>query len=384
MSEVLTDGRAELQGKFSEIVLSEGREPLTSGPCRLVVPISWKQLREPATAGSLTFLEVYIAKIFEITIYDSTLPSGECLSGVGSSVGLTWSIFAGDSEGSKDGQKWIGNYTIPRRLACEKADEYGLAATESTLLNRFGVGTTQVNIPVLGISGDEKVSKWKQFVELFLTNFSIQANTEGIMFSIGGTFQDPIDKELEDCLDKNQSTQGQVNCCRRAYDQWDEELNRIYRELRQRLDFQGQEVLKAAQLKWIEYRDKEFELIDNIYSGQGGTIQLVFNAARRVELVKTRVSELHSYVKSIEQTNSEKVLDQGIFEGISKRGDFLEALSDAIEKAKQQLKTDCVKWKLSEIFGENGGFIGINCVKVSVIAVKSDCSEIPPNDATDP
>ncbi|KAM3100347.1 lysozyme inhibitor LprI family protein [Phormidesmis sp. 146-12] len=369
MSEIFTDSREKLQVEFSEIVLSEGREePLTSGPCRLVVPISSKRLQEPASSGRLTFLEVYIAKIFEVTIYNSTLASGECSSGIGSSNKLNWSIFAGDSEGSKDGQRWIGNYSIPRKLACEKAEEYGLATPEPTLLNQFGIGTTQVDIPRLGIFGGEKINKWKQFVKLFLANFALEVNTEVIMSSIGKALQDPIDKELEDCLGKNPSTSGQLNCLRRAYDQWDEELNRIYKELRQRLDFQGQEVLKAAQLKWIEYRDKEFALIDTLYSGQGGTMQLVFNAARRVAIVKTRVSELHRYVDSSEQVDSQKVLDRGIFEGISERGDFQEALADAIQKAKEQLKTSFVAWTLDTVNGFNGGFVTVNTLKLTITA----------------
>ena len=159
-----------MQVKFSEIVLSEGREEaLTSGPCRLVVPISLEQLDNPtSTTGRLTFLEIYIAKIFEVTIRASTLPDGRCSSGIGGSSELTWSIFIGDSEGSKDGQRWYGSYSIPRKLACEKAEEYGLDKSESTLLNESGVGTTRVDIPVLGIFGDEKVNKWKLFVKSFL------------------------------------------------------------------------------------------------------------------------------------------------------------------------------------------------------------------------
>jgi hypothetical protein len=250
MSEVSTDSREKLQVEFSEIVLSEGREPLTSGPCRLVVPISWKRLQEPALSGCLTFLEVYIAKIFEVTIRDSTLPSGECVGGVGISTGLNWSIFAGDSEGSKDGQKWIGNYNIPRKLACEKADEYGLAALESTSLNQFGVGTTQVDIPVLNIFGDEKIDKWKQFVKSFIASFALEVNTEGIMSSVGKALQDP-------------------------------------------------------------------------------------------------------------------------FEGISERGDFQEALADAIQNAKNQLKTTLVAWKLNGISGENGGFTQVNRLSVVIDASSS-------------
>lgn len=56
------------------------------------------------------------------------------------------------------------------------------------------------------------------------------------------------------------------------------------------------------------------------------------------------------------------------FEGDSDNGSFEEALADAIEKAKQELTTDLVKWKLVGISGENGGFVGVNQIKVSINA----------------
>jgi hypothetical protein len=56
------------------------------------------------------------------------------------------------------------------------------------------------------------------------------------------------------------------------------------------------------------------------------------------------------------------------FEGLSDNGSFEEALSDAIEKAKQQLTIDLVKWNLIGVSGENGGFVGVNQIKVSINA----------------
>jgi hypothetical protein len=45
-----------------------------------------------------------------------------------------------------------------------------------------------------------------------------------------------------------------------------------------------------------------------------------------------------------------------IFDGTSKIGDFNEALSIAIEQAKEKLMTDHVKWELIKISGINGGY----------------------------
>jgi uncharacterized protein YecT (DUF1311 family) len=284
VSEVLTEARAE-QVKFSEIVISEGREPLTNGSCRIVMPISRQLIRDPAVNGRLTFLEFCIAKIFEITIYDSS-SSGECVNGIGSSDKLTWSIFVGDYEGSKDGQNWIGNYFIPRKLACEVAEEYGLSKSESTLLNNVGVGTTQVDIPILGIFGDAKISKWKQFVDIFLQSNEIKDDTNS----------DSIDQELDDCLSKIGFPKDSYVCFDNAYDQWNKELNRIYQILIKQQEDNGQEELIAAESMWIKYRDKEFKLIDRIYpEEETGKIQKL---SRKVELVRTRCLELRRYVET--------------------------------------------------------------------------------------
>jgi hypothetical protein len=233
MSQAPINSREQSQIEISEIVLAESEfEPLTSGPCRLVVPISSKRLGEAATGGRLTFLEVYVAKMFEVTIYKSTI-AGRCEAGIGSSLNLIWSLFSGDSEGSKDGQRLIGNYNILRKLACEKAKEFGLSTSETTLINDFGVGTTKVDIPVLDIFDDDKISKWKQFVESFVS------------ISVLGI---------------------------------------------------------------------------------------------------SKVS----------------------VKGHSKRGDFQEALADAIFNAKELLKTDFVTWTLSEISGFNGGLVGVNTLGLTI------------------
>lgn len=46
------------------------------------------------------------------------------------------------------------------------------------------------------------------------------------------------------------------------------------------------------------------------------------------------------------------------FTGVSDRGDFNEALHNAIAFAKEQLFTNLVSWKLVEIAGRDGGFVG--------------------------
>jgi hypothetical protein len=57
------------------------------------------------------------------------------------------------------------------------------------------------------------------------------------------------------------------------------------------------------------------------------------------------------------------------FSGTSKNGDFQEALSKAIDLAKRGLgPTDFVRWKLTNMTGENGGFVLQNDLTVTIDA----------------
>ena len=105
----------------------------------------------------------------------------------------------------------------------------------------------------------------------------------------------PIDKELSDCMDKNPSTQGMLKCIDNAYSKWDDELNNYYKKLTGVLDDEGKASLKDAQRKWIEFRDLEFKNIEYIYSKKDGTMYLPMQAIDRMEIIKKRALELKDY-----------------------------------------------------------------------------------------
>ena len=56
------------------------------------------------------------------------------------------------------------------------------------------------------------------------------------------------------------------------------------------------------------------------------------------------------------------------YTGTSHRGDFQEAIAEAIQEAKIKLRTDFVRWKLDDVGGENGGFVLKNELTVSIFA----------------
>lgn len=54
------------------------------------------------------------------------------------------------------------------------------------------------------------------------------------------------------------------------------------------------------------------------------------------------------------------------FQGKSDSGNLEEALQQAIQIAKEELHTDHLYWKIESIIGENGGFIDLNILYVTI------------------
>lgn len=112
-----------------------------------------------------------------------------------------------------------------------------------------------------------------------------------------------IDKALEECIARDNSTTGMTSCTYEACKLWDAELNRVYNQLRAVLNPDAKKALKAAQLKWLKYRDSEFRLIDSIYSSLEGTMFIPMRAGDRMDIVKNRAMELESYLDLINMNN---------------------------------------------------------------------------------
>lgn len=110
-------------------------------------------------------------------------------------------------------------------------------------------------------------------------------------------YDHPIDKTTEDCMEKDMSTAGMVKCLNEAYDKYDKELNRLYKILMKGLDEESAKELKSAQLEWIAFRDKEFKLIDAVYSKLEGTMYIPMRVSDRVEIVKKRVLDFEAYAE---------------------------------------------------------------------------------------
>jgi uncharacterized protein YecT (DUF1311 family) len=111
----------------------------------------------------------------------------------------------------------------------------------------------------------------------------------------------PVDAWLAACMEKDPSTQGMNRCLGQAYEKWDAELNRVYRELGGRLDEGRRPALREAQRAWDAFRDGELAWLAKFYGGLDGSMYRNMLAADRVELVRRRVLELNSSLDVLEQ-----------------------------------------------------------------------------------
>jgi uncharacterized protein YecT (DUF1311 family) len=89
-----------------------------------------------------------------------------------------------------------------------------------------------------------------------------------------------------------------TNCANNASEDWDKELNQVYRELMNKLNPKAKEELRLSQLKWLKHRDKELEFIDAMYYDERfqGTMYSNTRAAHRFSVVKERVLVLRAYL----------------------------------------------------------------------------------------
>lgn len=107
----------------------------------------------------------------------------------------------------------------------------------------------------------------------------------------------PIDREYDECMEKNSSTAGMVQCTDKAYKKWDAELNRVYGVLMKKLPAKKAAVLKESQRDWLTYRDANYKLIDAIYDELQGTMYIPMRLYAKLRIVRERALLLSSYVE---------------------------------------------------------------------------------------
>jgi uncharacterized protein YecT (DUF1311 family) len=102
----------------------------------------------------------------------------------------------------------------------------------------------------------------------------------------------PIDAQIDRMMDKDPSTAGMVQAAAWGYEAWDKELNRVYQELMKVLPADAKTALKASQVQWLAFRDREFKALELIYAKFDGTMYRPMQVFDRLKIVKNRAFEL--------------------------------------------------------------------------------------------
>ncbi|WP_435307597.1 lysozyme inhibitor LprI family protein [Sebaldella termitidis] len=96
-----------------------------------------------------------------------------------------------------------------------------------------------------------------------------------------------VEQKSGSMLDSAQTTAEMINAVSYASNEWDTELNKIYKLLMSSLSKDGQNSLRNAQRSWIKERDKKIA-----GENSGGTIDLVNKSSIFLEETKKRTIEL--------------------------------------------------------------------------------------------
>lgn len=128
---------------------------------------------------------------------------------------------------------------------------------------------------------------------LFLTSLTFAT-------ALPASDQHPIEAELNRCMEspEGMSTHGMRACLGAATEAWDKELNRIWGALMRELPAPAKDSLRAAQRKWIAFRDAELEALANAYGSMPGTMFLVMHADAVSTLTRDRVRQLDALLEA--------------------------------------------------------------------------------------
>lgn len=112
----------------------------------------------------------------------------------------------------------------------------------------------------------------------------------------------PIDLAQWACLERDSSTVGMTQCAYDAHEAWDKELNANYAKLIAALPAAEAEALRAAQRRWIIYRDAEYGLIDAVFAQLEGTMWIPVRVEHRSSLTQKRANWLAGYQQVVDET----------------------------------------------------------------------------------
>jgi uncharacterized protein YecT (DUF1311 family) len=110
----------------------------------------------------------------------------------------------------------------------------------------------------------------------------------------------PIEVETEKCMSEKPTTMGIIECQIKAAGQWNDEMNRTYKQLLSKLPAQDQDNLREQQATWDKLKDLEMAFAEKVYSNKGNSL-LTLIASEKTDYVKQRALRLQSYLDILER-----------------------------------------------------------------------------------
>lgn len=93
-----------------------------------------------------------------------------------------------------------------------------------------------------------------------------------------------------------------AECTYAANEAWDTSMNAGYARLLAALPDPEAEMLRAAQRRWLVFRDAEFALIDAVFARLDGTMWIPVRVSHRLSLTEARARQLGQYQALVDET----------------------------------------------------------------------------------
>jgi uncharacterized protein YecT (DUF1311 family) len=126
----------------------------------------------------------------------------------------------------------------------------------------------------------------KYILLLFFINFYFNSNAQD------NADKHPIERKFQNCIEKNGTTIGMIECTEIATKNWDNEMNTKYKQLIQILRPQEIEKLKLSQRNWISFRDSELSFSNLFLSSFDGTESGLNAVSKKMTLTQNRALEI--------------------------------------------------------------------------------------------
>lgn len=104
----------------------------------------------------------------------------------------------------------------------------------------------------------------------------------------------PIEVKMQQAMDQNPSTAGQVEAITHALAEWDQLLNRHYQTLINALEPESAAALRESQRSWVAWRDLELKSLNAFYVKMQGTMYVPMAAYAGMNLTRQRALALET------------------------------------------------------------------------------------------